>query len=392
MYRLHPITGEFVDGGTERDFRASVLPEVQRSSRLTLAVTAVLIAIYMILDYALTGLNWPFYPALLAMRLTVIAICLGLAVYLSRSDALLDKAWVYSIAPIAVSTGVCLVAALRPHTVPMQVTAMGIIIIAVYLFVPNVMLGILATSAYLCAGFLFAAWYWAEAPASVLTTIVLLTIVANVVGYFAARRLARLQRQQFALLLDERRSKERLVQEVMRRETLEQQLRDLAETDDLTGLSNRRHFLGSATAVLGAERGQGAPFSLAMIDVDNFKQINDSFGHGVGDEVLKQVAAACVRVFGTDVPIGRLGGEEFVVALPSTGLAVASEAAERLRREVERVTVEGGPEALRVTVTIGLAAVRADEETLSPALARADAALYEGKRRARNVVVVADAA
>lgn len=389
MYSLHPITGEFLDRGTERAFRASVLPEVQHSTRLTLAVAAVLITLYMILDYGLTGLNWPFYPALLTMRLVVIAICLGLSVYLSRSDALIDNAWVYSIAPIAVSTGVCMVAALRPETVPVQVTATGIIIIAVYLFVPNVMSGILATSAYLSLGFLFAVWYWADAPASSLITIVLLTVVANVVGFFTARRMNRLQRQQFALLLEERRSKERLVREVMRREALEQQLRDLAETDGLTGLSNRRHFLGSATAALAAAREGGATFGLAMIDVDNFKRINDSFGHGIGDEVLKRVADACVEVFGTDVPIGRFGGEEFVVALPATEIAVAREAAERLRSAVERLMLEGGPEALRVTVTIGLALVGGDEETLSSALARADAALYEGKRRGRNVVVVA---
>lgn len=392
MYRLHPITGEFLDRDTERAFRASVLPEVQHASQVTLTVMAVLIAVYMMSDYLLSGLTWPFYPALLAMRLTAIAICLGLSLYLSRSDALIDNAWAYSIAPIAVSTGVCMVAALRPNTVTMQVTATGIIITAVYLFVPNVMLGMLATSAYLSAGFLFAAWYWAEAPASVLTTIVLLTVLANVVGYFAARRLARLQRQQFALLHDERRSKERLVREVMRREALEQQLRDLADTDGLTGLSNRRHFLGSAAAALAAARTRGTGLSLAMIDVDNFKRINDSYGHGVGDEVLKRVAEACVRVFGTAVPIGRFGGEEFVVALPATCLDAAGVAADRLRREVAELEVEGGPDALHVTVTIGLAAVRPDEETLSPALARADAALYEGKRRGRNVVVLGDAA
>jgi len=386
MHRLHPITAEFPDPGMERDFRASILPEVQRSSRLTLIVAALLTVLFIISDYSFIGFGWPFYPPLVAMRLATIVLYVGLALYLYRSDALLDRAWVYSIAAVWVATGSFLVVALRPHTLPSQVTAVGIVIMAIYLFVPNVMRGMLVSSAYLSVGFLFSAWHFAEAPAAILLRICILLILANVVGYFAARRMARLQRQQFALLMDERRSKERLVREVMRREALEQQLRDLAETDGLTGLSNRRHLLETAAA-LRAAQGAGEPFSLCMIDIDNFKQINDGWGHGLGDAVLKLVADACVRAFGDDMPIGRFGGEEFVVALPGRDLAAARAGAERLRVAVEALRVADGPAALRVTVTTGLTQLRPGETDLSAALARADAALYEGKRRGRNVVL-----
>jgi diguanylate cyclase (GGDEF)-like protein len=387
MYRLHAITGEFHDRRTERAFRASILPEVQRASRLTLIVAALLTVLFVISDYSFFGFAWPFYPPLLAMRLATIAIYLGLAFFLFRSDALLDRAWVYSIPAATVATGVFMVAALRPHTLPTQVTAVGIVIMAIYLFVPNVMRGMLASCAYLSLGFLLSAWYFVDADGTVLLRIAILLVLANVVGYFAARRVARLQRQQFAMLMEERRSKERLVSEVERREALERQLRDLAQTDGLTGLSNRRHFIEIAEAALATARARGEAFSLAMIDVDNFKQINDSFGHGIGDAVLKRVADACVRVFGTDVPIGRFGGEEFVVALPGRDLGAARAAADRLRRDVAALRVADGPEALRVTVTAGVTAVQPDEAKLSAGLARADAALYDGKRRGRNVVL-----
>ena len=387
MYRLHPITAEFVDKATEREFRASILPEVQRASRLTLTVAALLTVLFIISDYSFLGFDWPFYPPLVAMRVATIAIYVGLALYLFRSDALLDRAWVYSVPAVVVATGVFLVAALRPQTLPTQVTAVGIVIMAIYLLVPNVMRGMLASCAYLSVGFLLASWYFADADGPVLLRISILLVLANVVGYFAARRIARLQRQQFALLLDERRSKDRLVREVARREAVEQQLRDLAETDDLTGLSNRRHFLETAGAALRAAEGRGVPSSLCMIDVDEFKRINDSFGHGVGDEVLKRVAAACERVFGADVPIGRFGGEEFVVALPGMDIGAAKEAAERLRRDVAALRVADGPDTLRVTVTAGVTTVKPGEGDLSAALTRADAALYDGKRRGRDIVV-----
>ena len=387
MYRLHTITGEFLDRRVERDFRASVLPEVQRTSRLTLNVAALLTILFLVSDYSFLGFAWPFYPPLVLLRAATIMILLGLAFYLFRSDALLDRAWVYSLAPLTVSTGVFIVAALRPQTLHTQVTAVGIVVMAIFLFAPNVMRGVLATSAYLSVGFLLSAWYFAEASAAVLLRIGILLVLANVVGYFAALRIARLQRQQFALLMEERRSKERLVIEVDRREALERRLRDLAETDGLTGLSNRRHFIETAEAARAAARARGEPFSLAMIDVDHFKRINDNFGHGLGDDMLKLVAETCVRVFGTGVPVGRLGGEEFAVALPGMPVAAATAAAERLRGEVSALRAKDGPPDLRVTVTIGIAGVRPEEPDLSAALARADAALYEGKRRGRNVVV-----
>jgi diguanylate cyclase (GGDEF)-like protein len=161
----------------------------------------------------------------------------------------------------------------------------------------------------------------------------------------------------------------------------------MAQTDDLTGLSNRRHFVDSAQAALLVAREAGAPFSLCMIDIDNFKKINDQWGHACGDRVLRRVAEACREALGAGVPIGRFGGEEFVAALPGTGLDEARLVAERLRTTISELRFDGEPAAVRVTVTIGVSEVPAQEAELEPVLDRADAALYEGKRSGRNVVV-----
>jgi len=137
-----------------------------------------------------------------------------------------------------------------------------------------------------------------------------------------------------------------------------------------------------AEAALVAARRQGHPFSLCMIDIDHFKSINDTLGHGCGDEVLKEVARTCLAALREGEPLGRFGGEEFVVAIPGANLEQARRIAERLRKKVAELRFDGELSGRNVTVTIGVAEVRAHEAELEPALERADAALY----RANGVV------
>jgi len=111
-------------------------------------------------------------------------------------------------------------------------------------------------------------------------------------------------------------------------------------------------------------------------------------GHGCGDEVLKEVARTCLAALREGEPLGRFGGEEFVVAIPGADLAQARQIAERLRRKVSELRFDGELSGRHVTVTIGVAEVRAHEAELELALERADAALYRGKRSGRDNVLV----
>src|SRR5690606_25853035 len=194
------------------------------------------------------------------------------------------------------------------------------------------------------------AWYWAGVTPIGVLTLGLLLAVTNIVSYLVARRLALLRREQFALLKEERLAKQRLMEEVARREALEQQLRGMAQTDELTGLSNRRHFMERAEAELVMARRQGRPFCLCMIDVDHFKAINDRWGHGLGDHVLQEVAKTCLDTLRKGEPVSRFGGEEFVAALPGATIADAHRVADRLRERVAALRFDGALADLRVTV------------------------------------------
>ena len=165
-----------------------------------------------------------------------------------------------------------------------------------------------------------------------------------------------------------------------------------AVTDALTGLANRRQFY----EVLGREyeRAQrfGQPVSLILLDIDDFKQINDSRGHLAGDAVLHSVAATVAEVIREIDLASRYGGEEFAVLLPQTGPEGAAHLAERLRSEIAARSIRFGTEEISgVTASFGVAAGPDDQMTQIDLIASADAALYQAKREGKNHVTVSGA-
>jgi diguanylate cyclase (GGDEF)-like protein len=174
------------------------------------------------------------------------------------------------------------------------------------------------------------------------------------------------------------------------------ELEEWATLDALTGVANRRHFYNLAGLELDHAYRMGRSISVLVLDIDHFKKINDAWGHAVGDEALKAFASACRDALREPDILGRIGGEEFAVALPNTRAEEALMIAERLRRQVEAASVpleEGG--AVSFTVSIGVmtspprtktAGQRCDIEAL---LTSADVALYRSKAEGRNRTTVA---
>ncbi len=180
-----------------------------------------------------------------------------------------------------------------------------------------------------------------------------------------------------------------LVQDITERKRAEERLRELATVDGLTGLYNRRHFMETAGRELERARRYRAPLTLLMLDADRFKLINDTHGHDVGDDVLRALADIGRRTVRNVDIFGRLGGEEFAILLPETGMVRAVEVAERLREAFEAFVGQGRDgEPVRFTVSLGVAQAGQDDD-LESLLRRADEALYEAKRKGRNRVETA---
>ncbi|MCR9214855.1 MAG: PleD family two-component system response regulator [Proteobacteria bacterium] len=164
---------------------------------------------------------------------------------------------------------------------------------------------------------------------------------------------------------------------------------ELAVTDSLTGLYNRRYMKNHLDALLQRANMDYKPVSVLIMDIDYFKNVNDSYGHDVGDDVIKGFASRIGKsVRGVDLAC-RYGGEEFVVVMPDTDLAVASSVSERLRRQIADQTFKDakGTYELAITCSIGVTVSREQEDSDS-LLKRADEALYAAKRDGRNRVVV----
>jgi diguanylate cyclase (GGDEF)-like protein len=166
------------------------------------------------------------------------------------------------------------------------------------------------------------------------------------------------------------------------------ELKRLATTDPLTGIFNRRHFLDLAGREMARMRRYRTEASCLMLDIDHFKQVNDTYGHDIGDQAITATSRTALQALRLEDLLGRLGGEEFAAMLPMTPLAKAETVAERLRLAIAGLRIATPQGELRFTASIGLAEILPDERSFEEALKRADAALYQAKRNGRNQVVI----
>jgi diguanylate cyclase (GGDEF)-like protein/PAS domain S-box-containing protein len=179
-----------------------------------------------------------------------------------------------------------------------------------------------------------------------------------------------------------------VAQDITDRKLFETQLRKLAVTDSLTNVWNRRYFMSLAGRELERIRRYGGRLALVMIDLDHFKVVNDTYGHDVGDQVLRKVAQITGSALRKVDIFARYGGEEFVIALPETGLQEALLVADRLRESIASTPMADGGKPLHITVSIGIAVAGPDAADLATLLKQADTALYQAKNNGRNRVEV----
>jgi len=177
-----------------------------------------------------------------------------------------------------------------------------------------------------------------------------------------------------------------LLEKNLELENLTKNLQYLANTDELTGIWNRRAFIAESNKELQRAQRTGRPTCLLMMDLDDFKDINDHFGHEVGDEVLKLFTHSILATKRAYDIFGRVGGEEFAMLLPETRKVEAVELAERLRRRVSEIFFHKQQTDIAITVSIGVYELAKNDTTILAALSKADKVLYAAKRAGKNQV------
>lgn len=180
---------------------------------------------------------------------------------------------------------------------------------------------------------------------------------------------------------------EGVARDISERKRMEDQLTLLSRTDDLTGEFSRSYFMNKSEEVIRIMRRYERPASMMMLDLDHFKNINDNFGHHVGDLALIAFTQACRREIRDSDVLGRLGGEEFGLMLPETSIQNAQLLAERIRKATADIKIPLDGQTIKFTVSIGVVELSTEDQSLDSVLRRADRAMYQAKQNGRNQVV-----
>lgn len=172
--------------------------------------------------------------------------------------------------------------------------------------------------------------------------------------------------------------------DLTRHKTIEEQLNQLASTDALTNTVNRRVFFEKANYELKRIQRSKLHFGLLMIDIDNFKKLNDQYGHQAGDTALQHIATTIKNQTRDIDVVGRYGGEEFIVLLPLTDQQQTTKTAEKLRQAVANQAFSYNNQTINITVSIGCTVCLPNEIDINPGISRADQALYRAKDKGKN--------
>ncbi|MES3007656.1 MAG: GGDEF domain-containing protein [Pseudomonadota bacterium] len=380
--------GEFINPAAEQDFRAHTARAAARDLRIALWSWLALLLILIWFDLGLYGFS-AGELVIFSVRAVILMGLLALILYSQHRPMLAASGYAVTLLELICFVSFFLVYFFRVGNPIYTIVITLLMQIAVSVVIPNRLLLATLASTFGTAGTLICAWVLNMRGANAIALFMFLTI-ASLLGYLAARRQQLMQRRQFALLRKTEEINVRLTAEIERRKLLENELKQQAITDPLTGLYNRRHFETLFERErLRALRNKSA-LCLCLIDLDFFKRINDLYGHEVGDRVLQQAANLFVTHLRQTDFVGRIGGEEFVLLLPDTTPPDARQLIERLRRILAGESVDADEREITVTATFAIARVEPEKDTLVKALRIADKALYEGKSAGRNRVVMAE--
>lgn len=379
-------TAEFVDPDLEHEFLHHRLGATAQRVRTTAVLGAASVLAFAVSDFTRLGSGRSF-GVLLVLRVTLFLATVVFAEAVRR-DPRKALAWqVVTGIEIGVMSVLFMVMALRPDQAEINHLGISITIVASFLLVPNRFPAVFAVStvavvADVVVNALAFGHNGGQQVAAAFTLVSFLMIAA-----LSANQLQRARREEFLSLVEQRRANDQLTGEITRRRVLEDELTWMATHDPLTDLLNRRAFYEHAEREAARARRTNLPLSILVIDADEFKAVNDSFGHQAGDEALRRIATICKVHLRTNDIVGRIGGEEFAALMPGADAALARHVAERLREAICGAPVEHPDGTIDLSVSIGVTEYRPWQETVIDGIARADEAMYRAKASGRNCVV-----
>jgi diguanylate cyclase (GGDEF) domain len=385
-YRISRWLAEFSDRDMEASFQSHVQPHMTRQLRVALIVWASILLLFAVPDYIVLGLTKPFYY-LLAYRIVIVVALLILIFVITPQTNIFKISYPVTLVALAGFSGFMLFFIYRPDVTDLVMGVIALQIIGLLMFVP--IRFTMSFSAALYGVFItLLTRYALGTPGIRLISLFVLFMLPVVVGAATAIRLGILQRREYAQLTKTRKINLELKSEIERRQKLEAALKELATIDPLTGLYNRREYEILFQHEMERSKRMNSPLSVGIIDLDHFKQVNDTYGHKAGDEVLRRISALCRENLRTMDIIGRLGGEEFIILLPETTIDRAVMVGNRLLKAFAATDIDVGTASIKITATLGITQLLPDDKEIDIITRRADDALYKGKEAGRNRVEI----
>lgn len=387
IYRLDRLTAEFLFPETERQFRHYIKDSWVSDTRQAIFVSALFYLMFAITDWVTMAGN-PDYWLVLLNRVVVCTVGLSAAAMAREWWRYLVNGLVPSFVVVFALAAFVWKVVLMPVDYGVQGMGMMAMLLGVYVFIPNRYINSLVASVSASIAFLLVTLVHFNLALSQMMTLMAMLLVTNILGAMVAWRTSIVMRKSFCDHAVLKAANERLESEAEVRRRLEEVLRRRADQDETTGIANRTALFEAAGRLFAEAEATQRPLSLLLLDVDYFRQLNSTYGHMRGDDVLKALVSVCDAVLEQPHFLARLGGEVFVALFPDTGLAEAAEVAEWVRSECQRMPVAIAEVAIHFTISVGVVQ-RRPAEPLNVLLRRADEAVSAAKYNGRNRVEVA---
>lgn len=374
-FSLHRLKLEFRSAETERKFQLHHLERSKTSLRMTLVFCSIFYVAFALTDIGVLGYTRVTLLLLLARMLVAATAMGGLFLVQTRPDSIVACQGAATAAELVGMATFMLVVHYRPTEIPWHAMSMCIMLIVVYIFIPNRLVISLSIAFATTASFIAIVVCLGTLKRADMVTMSMLLLLANSFGLVAARRYQRVWREEYKV---------------------QSLLTHLSVRDHLTGCYNRRHLNEVLLAAeLARSRRHRLSFAIILCDIDHFKSINDAYGHLCGDAVLRSFAILLQTVTRQHVDsVVRYGGEEFLLLLPQTNRPGAEALAERLRHSFQELPIDYAGHRIAATASFGVLAVSVadcekdvSEEAI---IAAVDDLLYRSKRTGRNNVQSGD--
>lgn len=386
-FRIDRLTAEFIFPDTEQEFRSYSRASRVRDTRQAITLAALFYLMFALTDFLVMGAGRD-YLLVLGNRLGVCAVGLVAAYLCGRYWQQLVNGLIPTVVVATALAAFIVKALMVPLDYGVHGMGMMAMLLGVYVFIPNRFISALAVAVPASVGFLLVVLLHYGLPLGPTATLMALLLVTNVLGAMVAWRMSIMVREEYCNTAVLKAANQRLVSEVEERQRLEDALRQRAAQDETTGVANRSSFFEMAERLVRRSEEKQRPLSLVLIDVDYFKQLNGTYGHMRGDDVLKSLVEVCRATMAPGQELARFGGEEFVLLLPDTHLADAARLADRVRAECQRMPVTFADVTIHFTVSVGVVQRRTNE-AINVLLRRADEAVSAAKYKGRNRVEAA---